>query len=151
MKIYFGRLSNVRSCLFIKSKLKYLFYFQKFEDQKNPKNSATINSFAWHSKDYNRLMVSFNTFNILMDLIVADHCPIGFSMNDKLNVCMNDKVLTLDMIQNDSDIDIGVKMKYRALKSYGVQDYLLNINLISDEKNENDLKYLWSWFDCGCF
>ena len=96
-------------------------------------------------------MVSFNTFNVLMDLIVADHCPIGFSMNDKLNVCMNDKVLTLDMIQNDSDIDIGVKMKYRALKSYGVQDYLLNINLISDEKNENDLKYLWSWFDCAYY
>ena len=45
-------------------------------------------------------------------------------------------------------MDIGEKMKQRALKSYGVQDFLLNIDLLSSDKSESDVKYLWHWFDC---
>jgi hypothetical protein len=47
-------------------------------------------------------------------------------------------------------MDIGEKMKIRALKSYGVQeDFLNNLEMISNEnKQENDLRYLWHWFDC---
>ncbi len=44
-------------------------------------------------------------------------------------------------------VDIGEIIKQRALKSYGVQDFLLNINLLSDDKSEMDVKYLWTWFD----
>jgi hypothetical protein len=68
-------------------------------------------------------------------------------MNDKFNIAMNDKVIILDTFQNENDIDIGVKMKRRALKSYGVQDFLHNIELISNDPSEVDLKYLWTWFD----
>ena len=60
---------------------------------------------------------------------------------------MNDKVLVLDMLQNDSDIDIGEKMKMRALNSYGVVDFQTNESLISNDRNETDLKYLWQWFN----
>jgi len=45
-------------------------------------------------------------------------------------------------------MDIGEKMKQRALKNYGVQDFLLNIPLLSSDKSDNDVKYLWQWFDC---
>ena len=68
-------------------------------------------------------------------------------MNDKLNIGMNDKILRLDQIQNETEIDISEKMKQRALANYGVQDFLINMNLISDDRNEADLKYLWNWFN----
>ena len=45
-------------------------------------------------------------------------------------------------------MDIGEKMKQRAIKNYGVQDFLLNIDLLSSDKSDNDVKYLWQWFDC---
>lgn len=45
------------------------------------------------------------------------------------------------------EMDIGEKMKQRALKNYGVQDFLLNIPLLSD-KSDNDVKYFWQWLDC---
>ena len=45
------------------------------------------------------------------------------------------------------EMDIGEKMKQRALKNYGVQDFLLNVPLLA-EKGENDVKYLWQWLDC---
>lgn len=82
-----------------------------------------------------------------MDFIIADHCPIGFSINDKLNIAMNDKILRLDQAQNENEIDIGEKMKARASKNYGVQNFLSNIDLISKDRSEADLRYLWTWFD----
>jgi hypothetical protein len=69
-----------------------------------------INSFCWHSKDYNRIMVSHTLKRA--DLVVADYCPIGFSVNDNPNVAMNEKVLRLDtMCTSDHELDIGKKMK----------------------------------------
>ena len=56
-------------------------------------------------------------------------------------------MLRLDKIQTETDVDIGDRMKMRALNSYGVQDFLLNFNLISNDRSENDLRYLWTWFD----
>ncbi len=57
----------------------------------------------------------------------------------------------MDIIEKQDEIDIGLKMKQRAIKSYGVQDFLLNINLLSSDDSENDVKYLWNWFDCNIF
>lgn len=57
----------------------------------------------------------------------------------------------MDIIEKQNEIDIGLKMKQRAIKSYGVQDFLLNINLLSSDDSENDVKYLWNWFDCNTF
>ena len=67
-------------------------------------------------------------------------------MNDKINIAISDKISTVNVA--DSEMDIGEKMKQRALKSYGVQDFLLNIDLLSSDKSESDVKYLWHWFDC---
>jgi hypothetical protein len=57
----------------------------------------------------------------------------------------------MDIIEKQNEMDIGVKMKQRAIKSYGVQDFLLNINLLSSDDSENDVKYLWNWFDRNIF
>lgn len=54
----------------------------------------------------------------------------------------------MDIIEKQIDTDIGIKMKQRAIKSYGVQDFLLNINLLTRDDSENDVEYLWRWFDC---
>ena len=62
----------------------------------------------------------------------------GFSYNDKINIAINDKVSILN-IKNDSEMDIGEKMKQRAIKNYGVQDFLLNIDLLSSDKSDNDV------------
>ena len=77
-------------------------------------------------------------------------------MNEKLNVCVNDKVSVFNLIHSNENemtqgMDIGEKMKIRAIKSYGVhEDFSLNLNLIkNDNKQENDLIYLWKWFDCN--
>lgn len=76
-------------------------------------------------------------------------------MNEKLNVCINDKVSIYSLLQSDQldtnqqSMDIGEKMKQRALNSYGVQeDFLSNLELVSNDKQESDLRYLWHWFDC---
>ena len=53
--------------------LRITFLFYKV--LKYPKNTSNISSFSWHSKDYNRLMVAINAFN-LMDLNIADYCAI---------------------------------------------------------------------------
>lgn len=53
----------------------------------------------------------------------------------------------MNFIEKQNEMDIGFKMKHRAMKSYGVQDFLLNINLLSSDDSENDVKYLWNWFD----
>ena len=60
-----------------------------------------------------------------------------FSMNEKLNICTNEKVTIYSLLQsenahvNQHSMDIGEKMKIRALKSYGVQeDFLYNLELI---------------------
>ena len=71
----------------------------------------------------------------------------GFSFNEKINIASNDRV-SIWNIKNENDLDIGEKMKQRAIKNYGVQDFLLNIDLLSADKSDNDLKYLWQWFDC---
>jgi len=82
-----------------------------------------------------------------MDLVVSDYCPIDFSINENLNVCVNDKVLVSNLSRLDNK-DIGEKMKMRALKSYGVnENFLSNLEMISNEDYESDLKYLWQWFD----
>jgi WD repeat-containing protein mio len=107
------------------------------------KNSVPLSSFSWHSKDYNQLMV-ISVYNGLMDLTVTDFLPIAFSANDCLNIVTNDKVSMFNIKNEEDDLDIGEKMKYRAVNSYGVQDFLLNIELLS-EKNENDVRYLWQW------
>ncbi len=72
----------------------------------------------------------------------------GFSQNDVLNIGINDKVTILDIIQKENETDIGVKMKKRAINSYGVQDFLQNVELLAKDESENDVKYLWNWFDC---
>ncbi len=130
-----------------------LLYRETVQYDKNDSLSkipVLINSFCWHSKDYNRLMVS-HTFK-LMDLIVADYCPIGFSMNDNLNVCMNDKILRLENVcSSENDMNIGEKMKTRAMKNYGVQNFLANLDLISNDSCEADLKYFWTWLDRRIF
>lgn len=69
----------------------------------------------------------------------------GFSVNDELNIGINDKVL-VNKIQADIDVDIGDRMKKRALNSYGVEDFLTNLNLVSNDRSENDLRYMWTWF-----
>lgn len=48
----------------------------------------------------------------------------------------------------DNELDIGEKIKQRVIKNYGVQDFLLNVDLLSQDKSENDVKYLWEWLDC---
>jgi hypothetical protein len=112
------------------------------------KNSNQLNTFSWHSTDHNQLMVCFNSFNsfVLMDLNFTDFCPIGFSMNDKLNIALNDKIVNLSLFSDEKDI--GEKMKTRALNLYGVQNFLDNIKFVSDDKSEEDLRYLWNWFHC---
>lgn len=47
--------------------------------------------------------------------------------------------------------DIGERMKQRALNAYGVGNFLKNINLLSSDGSENDVKYLWYWLDCELF
>lgn len=114
-------------------------------------------------------MVAYNAFNVLMDINVADYCPIvcylsrffllkillvtklpllkkGFSADGILNIGMNQKVTRYDSNVFEDEIDIGVKIKQRAIKNYGVQDFLLNVDLL--DKNESDVKYLWQWLDC---
>ncbi len=96
-------------------------------------------------------MFSFILINYLFDLTLKD-----FSINEKLNVCSNEKVSIYSLFQSEQldapqqTMDIGEKMKIRALKSYGVQeDFLKNLEMLSNEnKQENDLRYLWHWFDC---
>lgn len=64
---------------------------------------------------------------------------------------VGDKISVLDVIKGiseDIEPDIGEKMKQRALKSYGVSDFLSNIDLLSKDDSENDVKYLWYWLDC---
>ena len=111
------------------------------------KNSNQLNTFSWHSTDHNQLM-SFNSF-VLMDLNFTDFCPIGFSMNDKLNIALNNKIVNLSLFSDEKDI--GEKMKTRALNLYGVQNFLDNIKFVSDDKSEEDLRYLWNWFHCKPF
>jgi hypothetical protein len=79
-----------------------------------------------------------------MDLSIADFCPIGFSMNDTLNIALNEHIVNLSLFGEEKDI--GEKMKTRALNLYGVQNFLANIKLVSNDKSEEDLKYLWNWF-----
>ena len=109
-----------------------------------------------------------------MDLNIADFCAIvrfffkkyvlyfilnrtfkiikGFSFNENLNVAIKDKISILKTTTNEgAEMDIGEKMKQRAIKNYGVQDFLLNIPLLTSDKSDNDVKYLWQWFDCKIF
>lgn len=69
----------------------------------------------------------------------------GFSVSDELNIGINDKVM-VNKIQADVEIDVGDRMKTRALNSYGVEDFLTNLNLVSNDRSENDLRYMWNWF-----
>lgn len=69
----------------------------------------------------------------------------GFSVSDELNIGINDKVM-VNKIQADVEIDVGDRMKTRALNSYGVEDFLTNLNLVSNDRSENDLRYMWTWF-----
>lgn len=65
---------------------------------------------------------------------------------------MSDKVSVLDVNKSNDDVlDIGEKMKQRALNSYGVGDFMKNIELLSSDGSENDVKYLWYWLDCKIF
>lgn len=85
-------------------------------------------------------------------------------MNDQLNIAFKDKV-TIYNQGNSFGVDIGDKMKRRALKSYGAQGFLQNIEIIDAtispptfesigqesgqlvENDESDVKYLWQWCD----
>lgn len=64
-------------------------------------------------------------------------------------VC-GDKVTTMDVSKTseENELDVGEKMRQRALNSYGVGEFLKNIELLSSDGSENDVKYLWYWLDC---
>lgn len=92
-------------------------------------------------------------------------------MTSNMNKINDYTILT----ENIMDIEIGEKMRQRALKNYGVQKifekntnetfeknsseifeknanelFEKNADLISnDNKVEADLKYLWQWLDCN--
>jgi hypothetical protein len=78
-----------------------------------------------------------------------------FSRDDKLVIGSNNKITFFDPVDADDEAaaatqGIGERIKERALKSYGVQDFLLNIPLLSEEdKSEDDVKYMWNWFECN--
>lgn len=81
-------------------------------------------------------------------------------MNDQLNIAFKEKV-TIYNQGNSFGVDIGDKMKRRALKAYGAQGFLHNIDIIDAtispasydqegqlvENDESDVKYLWQWCD----
>ena len=100
----------------------------------------SLSSFSWHSIDNHRLLI-LSSYNNIMDLNVADFCPIEFSFNNNLNVVMKNKIVAYDFATADnanSLLDIGEKMKQRAIKSYGSFesfDFSLNVEIISDVSN----------------
>lgn len=114
--------------------------------------TTSIQSFSWHTKDFNRLMVSSSApFNSILDLCVTDYSLLAFSGTNNLNMANGDKVAVLNVNEANkeaAELDIGDKMKQRAIQSYGVGDFLKNIELLSSDGSENDVKYLWYWLDC---
>lgn len=62
----------------------------------------------------------------------------------------SDKVSVLNVNEASDEVesDIGERMKERAMRAYGVRDFLKNIELLSSDGSENDVKYLWYWLDC---
>ncbi|CAF0718217.1 unnamed protein product [Brachionus calyciflorus] len=121
---------------------------EQIQYQTNCKFVSGINAFSWHSKDWNKLMTGFtdslNTLS-LKDFIIAEYSHIGVSADERLNVAFNDKMCSFSISSINPEIEIGEKIKQRALKSYGIHDFLSNINLISNDKSEQEIKYLWQW------
>ncbi|RNA42728.1 WD repeat-containing mio [Brachionus plicatilis] len=112
-------------------------------------NKSSINSFSWHSKDCNKLMATCTDPNALklVDLIVAEYSPIGISFNETLNFAVGDKVWTIQSEKIDEELDIGEKIKKRAINFYGIKSFLKNISLLSDDKSELEIKFVWQWLD----
>lgn len=38
-------------------------------------------------------------------------------------------------------------MRQRAKKSYGIKSFRENANLLTDEKSESEIKFLWQWLE----
>jgi hypothetical protein len=85
---------------------------------------------------------------------MSDYVSLSFSPDNFLSISTDNNkanIYEYEFInKNIYDIEIDEKMKERAIKNYGVQEFYKNSDLIiiNENKNELDVKYLWQWLDC---
>ncbi len=102
-------------------------------------------------------MLTVSNKNLFKRITISDHSLIEFENDVQLNVTFYDKMniyrcnieekLSTVSTSCDIEIDIGEIMKTRAKNNYGVQDFVKNMGLISENSFENDVRYLWNWLD----
>ena len=134
--------------IFAKEFLLFIFFFL---DNRRAHNESIMNSFCWLSKDSDQI-ITIDNRNCFNNLLISDFVTLSFSPDNFISISsdinkanVNDYELVK---KNSQDIEIDEQMKERAIKNYGVQDFLYNADLIS---NECDVKYLWEWLDCKFF
>ncbi len=99
-------------------------------------------------------MLTVSNKNLFKRITITNHSLIEFSSDVQLNVVVYDKMNIFNcnkeqtQMANEAEIDIGEVMKTRAKQGYGVQDFIKNISLISNNQLEDDVRYMWQWLEC---
>ncbi|XP_013399099.1 GATOR complex protein MIOS-like isoform X2 [Lingula anatina] len=106
----------------------------------------SVGSFTWHPTQENR-MLTISSDGQIRDVTVFERIALAWSPSQMLAWSCGKKLIQCSRVQvPPGEEDVAEKMKYRAMRGYGLQTEQVwqNTELVG---NDRQLKSMWSWID----